>query len=1783
MSVSGSLVPITSINPDLGSSSNYWRNAYIEDISTRNISVSGNIIPFINVSGTLGTSTNLWSNAYITNISASTIGVSYLTPNFSPTIIPEITGMIETVNKYIVGQYRYYLFSQVALYSFTPQTTRTVSILIVGGGGGGGVSLGGGGGGGGVIFLPSVTLSGGVNYRVVVGAGGPSQTNGSFSSFYDTLPGSDGIGARAAGGGAGGGPYNTSTSNGSAGGSGGGASGNETNGTLYVGGAGLVGSTLGTYSGTIFGNRGGNLTAIRGGSPVRGAGGGGAGAAALDTDPNKLNTSLGSEGSGGDGIPNTMYRGIEYYWGGGGGGSAYTQQGGGYGGRGGGGGGSINTNNGSGIGLGGGSALNVGENGGVGLSVTGGAGGANTGGGGGSGSFNSGLGGSGGSGIVIIREEIIQNQNINTSTLGSNTTPWNSANINNISASNISVSGTVTISGNIIFNESGGNIRNINQLSADVNNNKITTTSRLYQEISGGINWDFVNGYYGLAKDTYPGLNPSSSGFKAVNNWTIRASTIVNNEWSSVCWSPQLSLFVAVSWYANNGNQIMTSPNGITWTLQLQPETNFWNTICWSPELMLFVAVASSGSNRVMISSNGTNWTAASAAQANTWISVCWSSELRLFVAVSQDGANRVMTSNNGITWTSGPEVEANMWRSVCWSPELRLFVAVAESGANRVMTSNNGITWIATRAIQDNQWQSVCWSKELGIFVAVSRNEIACIMYSLNGIVWTSVTINNKNNNLWKSVCWSAQLELFVAVALNGYIMYSSNGINWTITTSTLTNSINRTTTLTNLLSITGNLAYGLAINCDLAQDALIAVIGDAATGTAGNIHIQDVSGTTISQNLITLTGASQSGSQRLGQNITITNDAQFIVGSTNLNGKLHLWKKNSGTTLGYNYFSFFTMADQTSATNIKVKLTKNDVLDVPYEMLLAVGIREGATGNIGRGRVYSINKTSGLFSLVQDFSGAIADNGFGLNIGISPNGVTLVIQASSYTTPTAFCNIYTYNYTTNNYTLTQTITGQVASTGPNPRWDDFPGSAIAFNSSSSNTMALASYVSSFYVSSFGVGTQVGYVDIYNRISNKWILFQRIDGTENSQYFGWSVGFDATGSSLIIGCTGVYVSQRDMIVYRKFTDSSYVQVSTFASPNIDNATSVGLSADGTRYIVGSGSRDLAAGFFFCGNVITQGIGLNSICWSPELGIFAAVAISSATANNRVITSSLKGRPPTSYNMFDNTFNSIDESGNWTFQNIDVASNLNPMPLIETTRIAALGTYSSLLSDATYLYYIYSNVGSWSFIPRQSDIFDILIVGGGGGGGSSIGGGGGGGGVIYLSGVKLSSGITYPVIVGSGGASNTNGNPSLFNEAFAAGGGAGGGPYASVNSNGYAGGSGGGACANDSASLLFTGGASIGNRLGPNLGTIYGNRGGSISVSRNVSLMPVRSAGGGGAGAAALNTNPNTLMTSLNGEGSGGVGISNDMYLGNLYFWGGGGGGAAHIDQNGGYGGLGGGGGGASWPGGGIGFGGGSALNVGGNGGVSTSNGVGATGGAGGANTGGGGGGGSWFNGLGGNGGSGIVIIRCSRAAYSNNTSIGSTTKPWNNAVINNLTVNKLTIGGTNSVDVINSLLNRISILENKILNSVYKIEYLRWYSMSSSSSFADRSYSYAFVPYYAILSFTKEGNTKIRIKSSFGYNIGGWHTDSISARISIYLGNIYVLSGPELYQDWESTNAGSGTRSGIISEVSAFMDTPLLIATSGTFTVRLEINKANIDDYVDIFAGHHEVTHLYA
>jgi hypothetical protein len=175
------------------------------------------------------------------------------------------------------------------------------------------------------------------------------------------------------------------------------------------------------------------------------------------------------------------------------------------------------------------------------------------------------------------------------------------------------------------------------------------------------------------------------------------------NNWASIAYSPSLTTYLAVSNSGTTYRRSSTSIDGTSWntitnkvstfTSRTSAADNSWLSICWSPELTLFVAVSSSGTgNRVMTSPNGTTWTIRSSASDNSWYSVCWSAELTLFVTVSQNSATAA-TSPDGINWTQRTLPSNSGWYSVCWSAELGLFCTVANSAA-LAATSPDGINW---------------------------------------------------------------------------------------------------------------------------------------------------------------------------------------------------------------------------------------------------------------------------------------------------------------------------------------------------------------------------------------------------------------------------------------------------------------------------------------------------------------------------------------------------------------------------------------------------------------------------------------------------------------------------------------------------------------------------------------------------------------------------------------------------------------------------------------------------------------------------------------------------------------------------------------------------------------------------------------------------------------------------------------------------------------------------------------------------------------------------------
>ena len=1267
ISVSGNIIPLDNSSSDLGSLSKRWRNIFVNDLSVNTIngqaynaapdltSVSGNIIPSINNTFRLGDTSRNWSNAYIRDISASNIEIT-------GNILPLITGSINTMGTggtiTICGEYVIHTFTTTGSTIFTPASSGTVEVLIVGGGGGGGRGMGGGGGGGGVVYIPSVSVSAGTNYTITVGNGGASQTNGVASTAFTAI---------AAGGGRGGTYLSSNAGNG---GSGGGAGTNDEPGVAQQGGI-SSGNSPGTNSNAIIhGNNGGSLVIIPGDNNTRAAGGGGAGAPGLNTNQTTIN-------SGGQGIVYNIL-GTSYYWAGSGGGGIWSGSNAGSGGLGGGGGGGAS--NGVLVGLGGGSALNVGlpGNNGPGNGGPGGNAGANTGGGGGGGGGNS-AGGIGGSGIVVIRYLINVGSN-----LGSLTKRWRNIFVNDLSVNTIngqaynaapdltSVSGNIIPSLNNTFrlgdtsrNWSNAYIRDISASNIEISGNILplrdissdlgSLTKRWRNIYVNDLSVNTINGIettptYSNYYD-YPAINPFSiysSNTITAPSWIIRSTP--NQDWISICWAPVIRLFAAISEY---GGKIMTSSNGITWKLATTPTSGvYWASISWSNDLKIFVAFSSGTAS--VTSSDGILWTQQSTPNGG-WLSSVWSYERQLYVAVAYN-ATRIMTSTTGQNWTADATGDIGYtWWGVCWSKELGIFVAVGSDGMTA--RSITGKVWIATNSNVNSKWQSVCWSGKLGLFVAVAgplgftgSSTSSQLITSPNGINWTPRLIPIDNN--WSSVCWADEIGLFAASAYSGTgtnnkVMTSSDGINWTIRPATTT-------------------ASAICWSGELGIFATVRIGGTTSITTSywGNYYIRDlsISNIRISGNIMFNVSG---GSMRIAADASTNSITTTSRIYQNISGDLSWAAVNGYYGLAkdaypaLNPLSSGAKALQTW-TNRNITGRWNSICWSP-KLGLFLAINTTTYGSLLQSNYITskdgINWSIGSF-VARTFAGT-TDPGIA-SVYWSPELEIFV----GYSTTDTSSVIYSTNGTSWNYSnINISIAVDIYTLCWSPELRIFLAAhkvpsigifsskdGITWNSvNPSFTPSMSSQIitrSICWSSELGLFVGVGTTGIWRVITStngkNWNLIDI--GTANSFYsVCWSkeLGlFVAVGNSntfrVAISNNG---SQWTLVnigtTYALFTVTWAPQLGLFVAGSNNNT--ILTSSDGIKWNVNNSSGDFL-----------------SSCWSPELGIHVAVG------NNTIVTSSLKARPPTSYNVFDSSFNRIDESGNWTFSAIDISTNLNP-------------------------------------------------------------------------------------------------------------------------------------------------------------------------------------------------------------------------------------------------------------------------------------------------------------------------------------------------------------------------------------------------------------------------------------------------------------------------------------------------------------------------------------------
>jgi hypothetical protein len=351
-----------------------------------------------------------------------------------------------------------------------------------------------------------------------------------------------------------------------------------------------------------------------------------------------------------------------------------------------------------------------------------------------------------------------------------------------------SYSGSLDPSGNVIFTPMGtpSNIIHYNYTTGTQTNcyalNSATPPTNPWSSFSSvlpptsnlvGISWSPQLGIFSAIS-----TNASSAISPNGLNWKVGTSTVYGG--INIEWSPALGVFCMRVWQTTS---TATSRDGLTWTQGSSQSTVFSTyaptIIAWSPQLSLFCAVSTNSQTPggAATSRDGLNWTLGSLA-TNNWEGIAWSPQLGIFCVVSNNGTPTSATSRDGITWTTSTSLPQDHWDSVAWSPQLGLFCTVCYvapnlSTGNRSATSRDGVTWSTTSVNLDRQqWQAVSWSPQLGMFCAVVNNVgfsgSACSALSRDGVNWTGYVNLPASTISLNDLAWSPQLGVFCTVGVN-------------------------------------------------------------------------------------------------------------------------------------------------------------------------------------------------------------------------------------------------------------------------------------------------------------------------------------------------------------------------------------------------------------------------------------------------------------------------------------------------------------------------------------------------------------------------------------------------------------------------------------------------------------------------------------------------------------------------------------------------------------------------------------------------------------------------------------------------------------------------------------------------------------------------------------------------------------------------------------------------------------------------------------------------------
>ena len=271
---------------------------------------------------------------------------------------------------------------------------------------------------------------------------------------------------------------------------------------------------------------------------------------------------------------------------------------------------------------------------------------------------------------------------------------------------------------------------------------------------------------------------------------------------------------------------ILSSPDGITWTKRTISNTLGKNDIIWDQVLGQFITVGQSGI--VMTSTDGITWTTRTSNTTSTLHRI--KKENNSYCIVGDSGT--FLRSDDGITWTKRSTGSAHNYSIasksdlfvvvggvIATSPDgdswtvrvpqtvyrrdiqriRNMFVVIADGG--EIHTSLDGITWTKQTTNITTALYGLAYNDVIIVTVGASGK----ILTSIDGTTWTQQA--SGTTATFRTVIWTG--EVFLAGGDSGVLRMSYDGITWTALTSNAQGTIDSIVYNQNILVI-NSVGYG-------------------------------------------------------------------------------------------------------------------------------------------------------------------------------------------------------------------------------------------------------------------------------------------------------------------------------------------------------------------------------------------------------------------------------------------------------------------------------------------------------------------------------------------------------------------------------------------------------------------------------------------------------------------------------------------------------------------------------------------------------------------------------------------------------------------------------------------------------------------------------------------------------------------------------------------------------------------------------------------------------------